>query len=91
MWKFSIDMAEGNGALLRRLLRSAERFRALGRKAGGQGHGVDIAMPGEYNLGQLCRKHYGAQAYSVVRSHERRAGARHRAPESLPETYSFGL
>jgi hypothetical protein len=27
MWKFSIDIAERNGALLRRLLCSAERFR----------------------------------------------------------------
>ena len=33
MWKFSIDIAERNGALLRRLLCSAERFseRAMAR------------------------------------------------------------
>ena len=33
MWKFSIDIAERNGALLRRLLRSAERLseRAIAR------------------------------------------------------------
>jgi len=33
MWKFSIDIAERNGALLRRLLRSAERLseRAMAR------------------------------------------------------------